>query len=149
MTRATRLLQVAACAASLLGLGCNSYHYYDVKLQVDQGSLPIEKAGYLQLCRIVVSGAETDLITLPSDGSKVACPIGSNFPVIGTFEYATFADSGKLTFTFEGFDSTPAADKFHCATGSVDFTAGGTITQMMTLTVKGGPNDCVSQTQQQ
>lgn len=155
MTRASRLLALATvAAASVLGVGCNSYHYYDVKIQIDQSSLPLEKAGYLQLCQIKVTGAENDLITLPttsntsSGTSKVACPIGSNYPVLGTFEYATFADSGKLTFTFLGFDNHSVASNFQCAGGSVDFTAGSTITQMMTLTVTSGPNDCVSQTQQ-
>jgi len=149
MTRASRLLALVTVAlASVLGIGCNSYHYFDVKLQIDTGSLPLEKAGYLQSCRVVVSGTESDVINLPSNGSKVACPIGSNFPVIGTFEYASFAESGKLTFTFEGYDSLILMDSFHCASGSVDFTASSTMTQMMTMMVTSGPHDCVSQTQQ-
>ncbi|HVT08774.1 MAG TPA: hypothetical protein VHO67_15055 [Polyangia bacterium] len=154
MTRASRLLALAtAAAASLLGVGCNSYHYYDVKIQVDQSSLPLEKAGYMQLCQIKVSGADNDLITLPTTGNGAgmampACPFGSNYPVLGTFEYATFADSGKLQFSFSGYDSQPVMDSFLCATGSVEFTAGSTITQMMTLMVTAGPHDCVSQTQQ-
>ncbi|HVY36965.1 MAG TPA: hypothetical protein VHM31_03495 [Polyangia bacterium] len=153
MTRASRLFALATAAASLLGVGCNSYHYYDVKIQVDQSSLPLEKAGYMQLCQIKVSGADNDLITLPTTGKGAgmampACPFGSNYPVLGTFEYATFADSGKLTFSFSGYDSQPVMDSFLCATGSVEFTAGSTITQMMTLMVTAGPHECVSQTQQ-
>ncbi|HSS37431.1 MAG TPA: hypothetical protein VLT58_01560 [Polyangia bacterium] len=154
MTRTSRLFALATvAAASLLGVGCNSYHYFDVKIQVDQASLPLEKAGYLQLCQIRISGADSDLITLPASGSGAgsampACPFGSNFPVLGTFEYATFADSGKLKFSFSGYDSQPLMDSFLCATGSVEFTVSSTITQMMTLTVANGPNDCVSHTQQ-
>lgn len=154
MTRVSRLFALASvAAASLLGAGCNSYHYFDVKIQVDQSSLPLDKAGYLQLCQITVTGADNELITLPRSGNGAgnampACPFGSNYPVLGTFEYATFADSGKLTFSFAGFDSTPVMESFHCASGSVDFTAGSTITQSMTLMVSAGPNDCVSHTQQ-
>ncbi|HVV15970.1 MAG TPA: hypothetical protein VHH90_02105 [Polyangia bacterium] len=149
MTRAARLFGLATVAmAPLLAVGCNSYHYYDVKIQVDQSSLPLDKAGYLQLCQVKVSGADNDLITLPTSGGPgttvAACPFGSNFPVLGTFEYATFADSGKLTFTFAGYDGQPLMDSYHCASGSVEFTASTTITQMMTLMVTGGPNDCMS-----
>jgi hypothetical protein len=152
MTRASRLLALATvAAASLLGVGCNTYHYYDVTIQLDRASLPLEKAGYLQFCEIRVSGADSDLIRFPTSGSgtNIACPIGQNYPVLGTFEYATFADSGKLTFTFAGFDTMQStASNFQCASGSVDFTASGATTQMMMLMVTGGPNDCVSQTQQ-
>lgn len=154
MTRASRLLAfVTFGSAALLGAACNSYHYYDVKLKVDQAALPLEKAGYLQLCQIKVTGAASDLITLPTSGNGAgaampACPFGSNFPVLGTFEYATFADSGKLTFTFLGYDTQSTASNFECANGSVEFTASSTITQAMDLTITSGPNDCVSQTQQ-
>ena len=52
-------------------------------------------------------------------------------------------------FTFAGFDTTGStATSFQCASGSVDFTASSTITQAMDMTVTGGPNECVSQTQQ-
>jgi hypothetical protein len=138
---------------ALLGLGCNSYHYFDVKIQFDEASLPIEKAGYLQFCQVKVSGAASDVITLPttdnlSNNTKVACPIGSNYPDLGTFEYATFADSGKLTFMFNGYDGRPPMSSYQCAGGSVEFNVSSAITQAMTLMVTGGPNDCISQTQQ-
>ncbi|MFL5308476.1 MAG: hypothetical protein ACJ8F1_24910 [Polyangia bacterium] len=152
MTRVSRFVALATmAAAALLSVGCNTYHYYDVTIKLDTSSLPLEKAGYLQFCQVRVSGADNELLKLPKTTAEgmVACPIGQNYPVLGTFEYATFADSGKLTFTFAGFDTTGStATSFQCASGSVDFTASSTITQAMDMTVTGGPNECVSQTQQ-
>lgn len=152
MTR-TSLLSLAALAALSLGsLGCNTYHYFDVKVLFDEASLPIEQAGNLKFCEVKVSGADNTVEALPTESqqsgnTKVVCPIGSNYPNLGTFEYATFADSGKLTFTFEGFYDVPASGTNQCATGSIDFNASSTITQMGTLTVSSGPNQCISVTQ--
>ena len=152
MTTRTSLLWLAALAVLSLGsVGCDTYHYFDVKVVFDETSLPIDAAGNLKFCEVVVSGADKRLEQLPtesaqSSNSKVVCPIGSNYPTLGTFEYTTFTDSGKLTFTFQGYYDTPAMSSFQCATGSIDFNADSTITQSGTMMVSSGPNTCISTT---
>jgi hypothetical protein len=147
MKRLRRLLWLAA----LLGIsGCNTYHYFDVTIVFDS-TLPEEQVGFLQSCSVLVSGAATDSNHLPMNppGAKSYCPVTDfhNFPTLGTFEYSTFADSGKLTFTFQGFDYTMQAPMYQCAMGSVDVNATSEVTQTATLTVTAGPNPCMSQTQ--
>jgi len=147
MTRARTLLGLAALV--LLGVsGCNTYHYFDVTIVFDS-TLPEESVGYLQSCSVLVSGAASDSDHLPMNpqGAKSWCPVSDfhNFPTLGTFEYSTFADSGKITFSFQGYDFTRQDPMFLCATGSVDMTASSTVTQTGTLMVTSGPNQCMSQ----
>jgi hypothetical protein len=143
------LLGLAALLVA--GAGCNTYHYYDITLKFDSSQIPEEQAGYLQKCTVDVTGAASDTIVVPDNNAmKSYCPVTDyrNFPTLGTFEFATFADSGNLTFTFNGYDFTMASSQYLCATGSVSFQASSTITQAMDLTIGSGPNTCVSQTQQ-
>jgi hypothetical protein len=73
-----------------------------------------------------VSGAASDEVVL-------ACPPA--FPDVGTFEYSTFADSGPITFTFNGFYDTPRSSSNQCTSGVTMLTASDQITQMGTITV--------------
>ncbi len=146
--RARSLLGFAALAL-LLGGGCNTYHYFDVTIVFDS-TLPEEQVGYLQLCNVAVSGADSDSLMIPTNADKKSyCPVTDfhSFPTLGTFEYSTFSDSGEIKFSFNGYDFLPAMPNYLCATGSVSFTAGAAITQSKTLNVTAGPNTCMSQTQ--
>jgi hypothetical protein len=142
MTRVRGLL--GAAALLLLGGGCNTYHYFDIK--VDFGTISFEEAGGIKRCEVFVTGADTDNFVLPSTGaSKVACPIDSNWPTLGTFEYSTFTDSGNLTFTLKGYNMTPPMDSFVCVSGATTLPAGAAITQMGTISLAQGSQSCITQ----
>lgn len=153
MSRGLRRWALGPMAALvLLGAGCNTYHYFDIQVKFDTTQVDETQAGYLQRCTIDITGAASDSIVVPDNNSKKSyCPITDfqTFPVLGTFEFSTFADSGKLTFTFDGYYTGRAMDSSHCATGSVSVDASSEITQMAELDVGSGPaGACVSATQQ-
>lgn len=152
MTRGIRRRLLWLVATLGLAAGCNSYHYFDITVQFDTTQVPETQAGYLHRCTITVSGASSDFINVPDNNAdKSYCPITDYraFPTLGTFEFSTFADSGKLTFTFDGYYTDQAASTSHCAAGTVSVNASSAITQMATLTVGTGPaGACVSPTQQ-
>ncbi|HXJ19824.1 MAG TPA: hypothetical protein VMT03_06280 [Polyangia bacterium] len=141
MTRVRGLL--GAAALLLLAGGCNSYHYFDIT--VDFGSVSFEEAGGIKRCEVFVSGADTDNFVLPSTGAKrVACPIDSNWPELGTFEYSTFTDSGSLTFTMNAYNMTPPMDSYICVSGATTLSASSAITQTATITLAQGNQTCIT-----
>ena len=141
MTRLRGLL--GAAALLVLAGGCNTYHYFDIK--VEFGAVGIEEAGGIKRCVVTVSGADSDLFTLPSTGaSNMVCPIGSNWPDLGTFEYSTFTSSGNLTFTLNAYNMTPPMDSFICVSGSTSISATSEITQMGTITLAQGSQSCIT-----
>jgi len=123
-------------AAAGFTAGCDTYHYYDIK--VSFGTVTEEEAGVLQVCTLAVTGADNHTSTFPNgngnDGKSV-CPVTNNWPTMGTFEFASFADSGSLTFTVNGYSSEPVTAANLCTTGSLTVPADGTITTMQTLTM--------------
>ncbi len=54
---------------------------------------------------------------------------------MGTFEYSTFADSGPITFTFNGFLDVPKSSNNQCTSHNTTLTASSQITQTGTITV--------------
>ena len=141
MTRFRGLL--GAAALLLLGAGCNTYHYYDIK--VDFGSIGIEEAGELKLCDVFVTGADTDRFNLPTTGDKkVTCPINTNWPDLGEFEYSTFTDSGNLTFTLNGYNDTPPSDNTKCISGATTLAASSEITHNGSITLAQGSMTCIT-----
>jgi hypothetical protein len=134
MTTNRRMLLTLLAGALGLG-GCSTYHYYDI--QVERGSVSIEQVGVLQLCHLDVTGADSHSVDLPSslngDTKHTICPPPSSSTVMGTFEFATFEDSGSLTFTVTGFkDSFPSSDNL-CTSGTLTLKASSQITTMGTL----------------
>jgi hypothetical protein len=82
--------------------GCNTYKYFEIHASFDPTTLQSDQTGNIRDCVITVSGAESARFTL----HRNVCPppVTSTAPLdIGTFEYSSFADSGTLTFTFDGF----------------------------------------------
>jgi hypothetical protein len=122
-----RVLVLALLGTALVG-GCDTYHYYDIDVKamtpVTQTEISI-----MNYCEVLVTGAASGSVSLiGGDG----CP-PANFPDIGTFEYATFADSGEITFTFNGYlQNLDPADL--CTTAATTVTASSTITQTGTIT---------------
>jgi hypothetical protein len=133
-------LAVALLGASLAA-GCDTYHYYDI--DVSFGSITLEQAGVLQICDLVVTGADSHTTTFPSTfiglsgDEKSVCPVGSNWPDLGTFEFATFADSGTLTFTVNGYKGLPVSTDNLCTSGSTAIAAGSQITTPGSITMTG------------
>jgi hypothetical protein len=119
------VLAAGAASATLLG-GCNTYHYYDIDVKF-VNPVTANQVSVMQLCLVDVSGAASDTVVLD-------CP-PSKFPDMGTFEYATFADSGPITFTFNGFHNLPQSPSNQCTSAAAPLTASDEITQAATIMV--------------
>ena len=81
----------------------------------------------MKLCLVDITGAASDTLVLD-------CP-PAKFPDMGTFEYSTFADSGSITFTFNGFYDAPQSSSNQCTSGATTLTASDQITQTGTITL--------------
>jgi hypothetical protein len=107
-------LGVAALALPLLlGAGaCNTFKYVDMKVNFDQ---TVDDTSILTVmrCRILVTGADSDNFILYNCPPAVTAtaPDPHNGP---SFEFSTFASSGKLHFEFQGFQGL--VDKPECMT---------------------------------
>lgn len=129
-------MALVVAAGTLASFGCNTYHYYDIDVQF--GPVSEEEAGVLQICDLDVSGADSHSSHFPSSTTQdptTVCPIGHNWPDMGKFEYATFADSGSLTFKVTGYKGVPASTATLCTTGTLTMNASSEITQSGTLTM--------------
>ncbi|HZL18675.1 MAG TPA: hypothetical protein VFG23_13110 [Polyangia bacterium] len=130
MTRLLRRLPVvfllSTLAAALGAAGCDSYHYYDMTLEFGSGwTGGINSAGAAQSCKVTVSGADSHSFSIDNCGINNA----SNYPDTGIFEFATFADSGNLTFTVDAYNgTTPATCLFGMGTLSIPATSQVTTT---------------------
>jgi hypothetical protein len=139
MTRWLRRLPVAALLSTLaiaLGAaGCDTYHYYDIDLQFDTspGMFTVATVGEAQLCRILVSGADSHEIDLPDCSLNTD---NSNTTDVGTFEFATFADSGTLTFTVNAYNGSPPTMTCLFGTGTTSLPAGSTVTTTGKLVIE-------------
>jgi hypothetical protein len=131
--RFLRGLPVAALGALLFGVlaaGCNTYHYYDITV-TSMSPVTVTELSSMNFCEIVVSGSASD--TIPWSGANMmGCPPAGS--TIGTFEYATFADSGSITFTFNGY-SQQVDPSMLCTTGKTTLPANDTITQTDQITL--------------
>ncbi len=129
-------LALSVMAGTLAAAGCNTYHYYDIDIKF--GTITEPEAGVLQLCQLDVSGAASHSASLPSSSigdPTTVCPIAHNWPDLGRFEFATFADSGSITFTIKAYKDTARTDDNLCTTGSLTMTATSQITQQGTMTM--------------
>lgn len=114
--RALRLL--LPVLALVAAAGCNEYHYYDIDVSFNIASgqfMGTNEISTIQRCIMTVSGADSATITM---GLENGCPpmtaagVGTR---MGIVEFATFEDSGQLTFTFSAYDDTTTVDA--CKTG--------------------------------
>jgi hypothetical protein len=125
----------SALCVLLLGatlvLGCNTYHYYDISV-MSQSPVTVTETSGMSFCALVVSGAASDSLDLSQAGVPACPPSGVN---IGTFEYATFADSGNITFTFNGYAQPGIDPSDLCTSSMVTLPANDTITQSGTITL--------------
>ena len=133
--RAARLLPMLALAVAA---GCSEYHYYDIDVSFTIASgqfMGTNEISTIQKCVMTVSGADSASITMgPSQG----CPpmsVAGITPHLGIVEFATFADSGQLTFTFSAYDDSTTVDA--CKTGqgakTIAVTSATTVTDTLTV----------------
>jgi hypothetical protein len=133
--RGLRLLPALALVAAA---GCNEYHYYDldVSFNIASGQFAgTNEISTIQRCIMTVSGADSATITF---GLENGCPpmtaagIGTR---VGIVEFATFKDSGQLTFTFAAYDDTTTVDA--CKTGqgtkTINATSASTTTEPLVV----------------
>jgi hypothetical protein len=124
--RFLRALPLLAVVLGGLASGCSTYHYYDIDVKF-MTPVTETQVSVMKLCLVDISGATSDEITLD-------CP-PVNFPDMGTFEYSTFADSGPITFTFNGFYDLPQSPSNQCTSKGTTLTASDQITQTGTITL--------------
>jgi hypothetical protein len=132
---------LALAVVALGGAGCDTYHYYDMDLQFDTspGKFTTATVGEAQYCRIVVSGADSHEIDLDN------CALNSdnsNTMDVGTFEFATFADSGTLTFTVDAYTAITPTPQCLYGTGTTSIQASSTVTQKGTLVIEPDGTGC-------
>ena len=127
MTRA-RILGLALLAAVAAGgAGCSEWNYYDVDVSFS-GFTGISTTSTIQNCHVYVTGAETHDFNITDQ-----CPPANNGFHMGTFEYASLASSGKLTFEMKVYDGFETCPPF--GDGSTTVNVGGMTTTMTTMTV--------------
>lgn len=149
MTRLGRLLGrrlgLASLALALAGpalgaAGCDSYHYYDMDLVFSSAwAGGINSAGAAQLCKVSITGADSHDFSLNNCGFMSN---NSNYPDVGTFEFATFADSGTLTFTVNAYNGTPPGPACLFGTGMVSINASSQVTQTGMVTIEPDGTGC-------
>jgi hypothetical protein len=132
-------------SALLLGVGCNEYKYVEVPVSFNPANLDSSQTGYIYQCWITVSGADSTQFRL-KDGKCPKKPPGVAPLDVGVFEFATFADSGSLTFKLEAFMAPGMQQNCKLGEGSttVPLTGATTITAMTPLVVSkvGDPAAC-------
>ena len=107
------------------GIGCHTFKYFDVAVNFDPVTFTnVNDVFRIRVCRVTVSGADSSVFRLPTtrpvDRPMAAiCPnhtgMGDSYSG-GTFEFATFAESGSLTFKLEGFEGS--GENANCLLGS-------------------------------
>jgi hypothetical protein len=137
------LVLVAVVLGASLTAGCKSYHYYDIDVKFMSG-FTLENAGMIQICTLNVSGADHGAFAFPDNDSTKGpvCPIQSNWPDLGTFEYSTFEDSGTLNFLVSAYNMTAPVPANCFAAGSLSVDATSAITTSDTLTLSMTTSGC-------
>lgn len=138
LLRAARRLSGVSLALGLAlmaigGAGCDTYHYYDMDLQFSSSFGGITAAGMAQNCVVTISGADSHTFSLAN------CSLNSdnsNFPDLGTFEYATFADSGTLTFTVNAYNGLPYTPACLFGVGTTNLPASSQVTTKGSITIE-------------
>jgi hypothetical protein len=133
---------LALAVVALGAAGCDTYHYYDMDLQFSSSFGGITVAGMAQNCVVTISGADSHSFSL------VNCSINtdnSNYPDVGTFEFATFADSGTLTFTVNAYNGIPYTPACLFGVGTTSLPASSQVTTKGSITIEKMGTGCGQQ----
>jgi len=113
-----RCVPLLPMLALLFAAGCNEYHYYDVSVTFNIASgqfAGTNEISTIQRCVLTVSGADSaTLVTGLQNGCPPMTAAGISTQM-GISEFATFKDSGQLTFTLSAYDDSTLVDA--CKTG--------------------------------
>ena len=100
--------------------GCNTYHYYDIDVTFESPVTETRPACMNLPGRGFGRGLGH---ASPSGIGGQAGLSADRTPDIGTFEFSTFADSGQLTFTVNGYYGSPRRPEQPCTSGATTLTA--------------------------
>jgi hypothetical protein len=141
-SRKLELLTALALPLLFGASGCHSFKYFDISYSYDQ-AIDDSVIHSITKCRIIVSGADTDNYILRGCPNTVLPDPHTG----GQFEFASFADSGMLTFEFKGFQGA-GADNPDCLAldGSVSVAVTSAMTIPSALSVKGTGKNCFNVT---
>ena len=112
-----------------------SYLQFDTK----PGMFTVATVGEAQLCRILISGADSHEIDLPDCALNTGI---SNTTDVGTFEFATFADSGTLTFTVNAYTAITPTPQCLYGMGTTSIQASSTVTTKGMLVIEPDGTGC-------
>jgi len=127
---ASKLLFLSLLPLALALQGCNTYSYFDIDMMLGT-DFNVVAIGRINSCHVFVTGATSDDFTLPYAKCHT---INTATRDVGKIQYATFADSGNVTFTlrlFERMESTAC----ELGTGAVTLAVDSGKTAIGTLTV--------------
>jgi hypothetical protein len=96
-------LAALALALPLGAGGCHTFKYFDITMTFDQASFDDADIRTISRCRVLVSGAESANFILDKCPDVVAADPHMGTPPGYVFEYASFADSGTLTFDLKAY----------------------------------------------
>lgn len=83
--------------------GCHTFKYFDITMTFDQASFDDASILTISRCRVLVSGAESNNFILDKCPDHAAADPHMGTPPGYVFEYASFADSGTLTFDLKAY----------------------------------------------
>ena len=138
-----RLLPALAVAAISAGAaGCNEFHYYDIDVSFVGFSASGNEVSTIQMVVMTVSGADNGRIDISATQNMgLPVTIGTN---LGIFEFATFADSGTLTFSADAYDENSSANPMcKTGTGSVQVPPTATVTNSAKLNIMKTSDGCM------
>ena len=101
----------ALLLAAVAGSGCNTYSYFQVSVKLDDSFSP-PRRGIVNICDVFVTGAASSEFTLKSCSQPASNDVGS-------FDYATFSESGMVTFTLKMFKGVGERADQEIGTGTV------------------------------
>lgn len=130
------MLALVLAAASLGAAGCNDFHYYDVDVTFDTSSgqfAGINEISTIQVMVMGVTGADNGDIQIGPNANGLPLVTGAH---LGVFEFATFADSGQLTFVIRAFDDATSNPACQTGQGMKTVDATSMTTNNVTMTVQ-------------
>jgi len=119
-------------ALGLAAAGCNSFKYFDIHVMFDPATFSSTSVRTISVCKMTTSGADSKSFIIDKN-----CPPTSNTDPLdmGIFEYSSFADSGTITFKFEGFQDSGEKPECLIGTGMQSVQVSGETTIKADLTV--------------
>jgi len=128
------LLALVLGVASLGAAGCNEYHYWDVQVNFDVSAGQFAGSGEFSKVQVMVMGVSgADSADLQIGPNANGLPTVNS--MFGVFEFATFADSGKLTFTVRAYNDASSNPECQVGQGTTTVDASPMTTNSATVLI--------------